>query len=46
MFFLYGCAVLSFGDVLAYGYAVMMLNVLRSDITIKNSTGMRSPKIY
>ena len=38
MFFLYGCACLSFSDPLAYGYAVMMLNVLRSDITIKNST--------
>ena len=38
MLFLYGCACLSFSDILAYGYAVMMLNVLRSDITIKNST--------
>ena len=39
MFFLYGCACLYFSDLLAYGYAVMILNVLRSDITIKNSTG-------
>ena len=38
-FFLYGCAYLSFNDLLAYGYTVMMLNVLISDITIKNSTG-------
>ena len=38
MFFLYGCACLSFSDLLAYGYVVMMLNVLRSYITIKNST--------
>ena len=36
--FLCGCACLSFNDLLAYGYAVMMLNVLRSDITIKNLT--------
>ena len=42
MFFLYGCACLSFSDLLAYGYAVMMLNVLRSDITIKNSTWYQS----
>ena len=34
-FFLCGCAYLSFSDLLAYGYGVMMLNVLRSDITIK-----------
>ena len=34
--FLCGCACISFSDLLAYGYAVMMLNVLRSDITIKN----------
>ena len=33
--FLYGCACLYFSDILDYGYAVMMLNVLRSDITIK-----------
>ena len=33
--FLCRCACLSFSDLLAYGYAVMMLNVLRSDITIK-----------
>ena len=38
MFFLYVCACLSFSDPLAYGYAIMMLNVLRFDITIKNST--------
>ena len=38
MFLLYGCACLSFSDLLAYGYAVIMLNVLRYDITIKNST--------
>ena len=37
MFFLCGCACISFNDLLAYGYAVMMLNVLRSDINIKNS---------
>ena len=35
MFFLYGCACLSFSDPLDYGYAIMMLNVLRYDITIK-----------
>ena len=35
VFFLCGCACLSFSDLLAYGYAVMMLNVIRSDITIK-----------
>ena len=33
--FLCGCACLYLSDLLAYGYAVMMLNVLRSDITIK-----------
>ena len=38
MFFLYGCSCVSFSDLLAYGYVVMMLNVLRSDITIKNLT--------
>ena len=38
MFFLYGCACLSFSDLLAYGHAVMMLNVLRFDIIIKNLT--------
>ena len=42
MFFLCGCACLSFNDLLAYGYAVMMINVLRSDITIKNSTWYQS----
>ena len=42
MFFLYGCACLSFDDLLAYGYAVMMINGLRSDITIKNSTWYES----
>ena len=36
--FLCGSACLYFSDLLAYGYVVMMLNVLRSDITIKNST--------
>ena len=45
MFFLYGCACLSFSDLLAYGYAVMMLNVLRSDITIKILT-LTSKHIY
>ena len=39
MLFLCVCDFLCFSDLLAYGYAVMMLNVLRSDITIKNSTG-------
>ena len=38
MFLLYGFACLSFSDILSYGYAIMMLNDLRSDITIKNST--------
>ena len=38
MFFLCGCACLSFSDILAYGYTVMMLNVIRYDITIKNLT--------
>ena len=33
--FLCGCACLSCSDLLAYGYFVLMLNVLRSDITIK-----------
>ena len=42
MLFLYGCACLSFSDLLAYGYAVIMLNVLRSDINIKNSTWYQS----
>ena len=41
-FFLCGCACLSFSDILAYGYAIMMLNVLRSDITIENSTWYQS----
>ena len=44
MFFFCGCACLSFSDLLAYGYAVMMLNVLRSDIIIKNSTVVPSIK--
>ena len=35
MFFLCGCACISFSDLLAYGYVVMMLNVIRFDITIK-----------
>ena len=42
MFFLCGCACLSFSDLLAYGYAAMMLNVLRSYITIKNLTWYQS----
>ena len=42
MFFLCGCSFLYFSDLLAYGYAVMMLNVLRYDITIKNSTWNQS----
>ena len=42
MFVLYGCACLSFSDLLAYGYAVVMLNVLRNDITIKNLTWYQS----
>ena len=33
--FLCGCSCLSFSDLLAYGYAIMMLNVIRYDITIK-----------
>ena len=40
--FLYGCACLSFSDPLDYGYAAMMLNVLRFDITIKNSIWYQS----
>ena len=36
--FLCGCACLSFSDLLDYGYVVMMLNVLRYDIAIKNLT--------
>ena len=32
MFSLCGCACLSFSDLLAYGYVVMMLNVIRYDI--------------
>ena len=32
------CAYLSLSDPIAYGYDVMMLNVLRSCITIKNVT--------
>ena len=42
VFFLCGCACLSFSDLLAYGYAVIMLNVLRSYITIKQSTWYQS----
>ena len=42
MLFLYGCAFLSFSDLLAYGYAVIMLNVLRFDITIKIQHGIRA----
>ena len=41
LFFLYGCSYLSFNDLLSYGYTVMMLNVLRSYITIKNLTWYR-----
>ena len=37
-----GCACLSFIDLLAYGYAVIMLNVIRSEITIKNLTVVTS----
>ena len=40
--YLCGCACLYFSDLLAYGYAVMMLNVLRFNITIKNLTNMCS----
>ena len=36
MLFLCGCDCLYFSDILAYGYAITMLNVIRSDITIKN----------
>ena len=42
MFFLYGCACLSFSDLLAYGYAVIMIIVLRSDITIKIQHDIRA----
>ena len=42
MLFLYGCVCLSFSDLLAYGYVVMMLNVIRSDITIKKLTWYQS----
>ena len=42
MLFLYVCDFLSFSDLLAYGYAVMMLNVLKCDITIKSSTWYQS----
>ena len=42
MFFLCGCACLSFNDILAYGYVVMMLNVIRSNINIKNLTWYQS----
>ena len=42
MFLLCGCACLSFSDILDYGYVVMLLNVLRSDITIKKSTWYQS----
>ena len=33
-----GCAFLSFSDPFSHGYIVMMLNVIRSDIMIKNLT--------
>ena len=39
--FLCGCACLAFSDLLAYGYVVMMLNVLRTYITIKIQHGTR-----
>ena len=42
MLFLCGCACLSFSDILAYGYAVMMLYVLIFDITIKIQHGIRA----
>ena len=42
MFFLCGCFYLSFSDILDYVYAVMMLNILRSDITIKIQHGIRA----
>ena len=42
MFFLYGCAYLSFSDLLAYGYTVLMLNVLRSDKPLKIQHGIRA----
>ena len=38
MLFLCGCACLYFSDLLAHGYVVMMLNVLRFVITIKKLT--------
>ena len=41
-FFLCGCACLSFSHPLAYGYAVMMLNVLRSDIPLKIQHGIKA----
>ena len=37
-----GCACLSFSDTFAYGYVVMMLHVIRSDITIKKLTWYQS----
>ena len=37
-----GCACLSFSDIFGYGYAVMMLNVIRSEITSKNLTWYQS----
>ena len=37
-----GCDCLSFSDPFAYGYDVMMLNVIRSCITIKNLTWYQS----
>ena len=42
MFFLCGFPCLYFSDLLDYGYAVMMLNVLRSDITIKIQHGIKA----
>ena len=42
MFFLCACAYLSFNDLLAYDYVVMILNVFKSDITIKIQHGIRA----
>ena len=37
-----GCACISFSDIFCYCYVVMMLNVIRSDITTKNLTWYQS----
>ena len=42
VFFLCGYACLYFSDILAYGYDVMMLNVIRYYITIKIQHGIRA----